>query len=335
MTGSADELSGATCLMTGGEGFVGQALLPRLEARGLRCRVLRRTAAGSRSAGTATEYRFGDLGDARSLRQACEQAGVVFHLAGYAHAGNGEATFRHRHREINYDGTINVFLAACAAGVRRFVYVSSVKAAGHHPTRCLDETDALPLSDPYSESKRAAEAFLLEQARKGDMHIAIIRPSLVYGPGVKGNLAAMLAAIDRGRLPPVPETGNHRSMVDVRDLCEAIIAAAERPEAHGRTYIITDGEAYSTRRIYEAMARALGRDVPSWAVPAWALRALGRAGDVAERILHRSLPYNGAVASRLLDSACYRSVRAEADLGLRPRYRLEDALPEMVAAYRG
>ncbi|HEB99359.1 MAG TPA: hypothetical protein ENJ05_07625 [Thiotrichales bacterium] len=123
-------------------------------------------------------------------------------------------------------------------------------------------------------------------------------------------------------------------MVDVRDLAEAVLAAAERPEAAGGVYIISDGEDYSTRRIYEAMCWALGRQAPKWAVPAAVLRGMGYVGDLGERIFRRTLPYNSAVASRLLDSACYRSLRAEQVLGFRPRYRLEDALPEMVEVYR-
>jgi nucleoside-diphosphate-sugar epimerase len=123
-------------------------------------------------------------------------------------------------------------------------------------------------------------------------------------------------------------------MVDVRDLVRAILLAAERPAANGRAIIITDGEDYSTRRIYAAMRTAFGKPVPRWSVPAGLLRGLGKAGDGIEALLGRPAPFNSALCSRLLDSACYRSTRAEQVLGFRPEYRFEDTLPEMVTDYR-
>src|SRR5690606_20253898 len=97
----------------------------------------------------------------------------------------------------------------------------------------------------------------------------------------------------------------------------------------------SDDQAYSTRRIYLAMAEALGKRVPRWSLPAGWLRALGRMGDAGERLLHGTLPFDSTLATRLLDSACYRSVNAASALGFEPRYRLEDVLPDMVRVYRG
>jgi nucleoside-diphosphate-sugar epimerase len=124
-------------------------------------------------------------------------------------------------------------------------------------------------------------------------------------------------------------------MISVYDVVAALIAAAERPEAAGKLCILSDGEAYSTRRVYDAMSAALGKRAPSWSLPPVLLRVLGKAGDVGENLLHRPLPFNSTLATRLLDSACYRSVNAEQCLGFRPRHRLEDLLPEMVRGYRG
>ncbi len=162
----------------------------------------------------------------------------------------------------------------------------------------------------------------------------MLRPALVYGPGVKGNLAALLRAIDHQRFPPVAETHNIRSMVSVQDVVAALLAAAVRSEAAGQVCILEDGEAYSTRRIYTAMATALGKPIPAWSLPASMLRGLGRVGDLGETLLRRSLPFNSTLAARLLDSACYRSVCVDAALGFKPQQRLEAVLPAMVRAYR-
>jgi nucleoside-diphosphate-sugar epimerase len=277
----------------------------------------------------------GDLADTAALAALVQGAECVLHLAGYAHAlSKPHPAELERHRRSNLEGTRNLFDAAAAAGVRRFVFVSSVKAGGEDAHECLNERSACRPTDPYGQIKRQTEDWLFQQGARRAVEVCVLRPALVYGPGVKGNLAAMLRAIDHGRFPPVPETRNVRSMVSVQDLVAALLAAATRAEAAGQVCIVDDGEAYSTRRIYTAMADALGRPVPSWSLPAGVLRLLGHAGDAGEWLLRRPLPFNSTLAARLLDSACYRSVMAERVLDFKPQYRLEDVLPEMVRVYR-
>lgn len=321
--------------VTGATGFIGRALLPALQATGDHARVLVRRPAGNPFA-PDVQMQQGDLDDTAALAALTAGADAVIHLAGYAHAASTpSAAELERHRRFNFEGTQNLFRHAAAAGVRRFVFVSSVKAGGEDAHDCLDERHARMPTDPYGLIKRRTEDWLFEQSAHHGMEVCVLRPALVYGPGVKGNLAAMLRAIDRGRFPPLPETHNVRSMVAVHDVVVALLAAATRPQAAGQICILDDGEAYSTRRIYTAMAAALGRPVPAYCVPPRLLRLLGRVGDVGEAVLRRSLPFNGTLAARLLDSACYHSVQADTRLGFRPRFRLEDQLPAMVAAYRG
>lgn len=325
----------ADIAVTGGTGFIGAALLPVLTAEGARVRLLARASSTMEFPPHMT-VQSGDLDDAAALAALVRGVDSVIHLAGYAHASSKPHPAElERHRRINLQGTQNLFNAAAAAGVRRFVFVSSVKAGGEDAHACLHEHSGRQPADPYGRIKRATEDWLFEHGAKRGVEIGVLRPALVYGPGVKGNLAAMLRAIDRGRFPPVPDTHNIRSMVSVRDVVVALRAALERPEAAGQVCIVDDGEAYSTRRIYMAMAQALGRTVPSRSLPAGALRMLGRAGDVGEWLLRRSLPFNSTLAARLLDSACYRSVQADSVLGFKPRQRLEDVLPDMVRVYRG
>lgn len=313
-------------LVTGATGFVGSIFVRVAAQKGWRLRAFSR----QRRVNTAgVEWISGDLLDPCGIAGICDGVDVVVHAAGYAHA----AADAEIHWHVNFEAVRQLYHCAAGAGVRRFVFISSVKAGGAHPRRCLDEESKLEPEDPYGRAKRAAEDWLFEQVPGGGPEVVVVRPALVYGPGVKGNLAAMLRWIDKGLFPPVPETGNHRSMVDVRDLAAAVVGAMEQREAAGRIFIISDGEAYSTRRIYEAMCRVLGQR-PRRGLPVTLLRGLGRAGDLVQRVSGGRFPYNSEVASRLLDSACYRSVRAERELGFRPRWRLEDALPEMVTAWR-
>lgn len=328
-------LQGVQIAVTGSTGFVGTALLPALDAAGAQARLLVRVSHPTQFPAQLAVQR-GDLADRAALTSLVTGSDSVLHLAGYAHAlSKPDPIELERHRRINLEGTQNLFNAAAAAGVRRFVFVSSVKAGGEDMHECLNERSARPPADPYGRIKRQTEDWLFEQGVRRSVEISVLRPALVYGPGVKGNLAAMLRAIDRGRFPPVPETHNIRSMVSVQDLVAALLAAITRAEAAGQVCIIDDGEAYSTRRIYMAMASAIGKHVPFWSLPAGALRALGHVGDFGELLLRRSLPFNSTLATRLLDSACYRSVQADSVLGIKPRYRFEDVLPEMVRVYRG
>jgi nucleoside-diphosphate-sugar epimerase len=252
-------------------------------------------------------------------------------VAGFAHAGSDSAG---QHYRATLDGTRHLLAEAQKSGVDSFVFISSVKAMREPGSRCLDESaEDLP-EDEYGLSRRQAEELVLDAGRRTGMHVSILRPALVYGPGCKGNLLSMLRWIDKGLFPPIPDTGNRRSMVDVRDLVRAILLGAERETANGETCIITDGQDYSTQRIYTAMRAALGKPASTHALPVRLLRALGKAGDAIESITHRPALYNSAMCARLLDSACYRSINAEPALGFRPEFRLEDALPGMVDVYR-
>jgi nucleoside-diphosphate-sugar epimerase len=274
----------------------------------------------------------GDLTRPETLQGAAENIDTIIHAAGHAHAAaTGTSGI---HNQVTLEGTRHLLAEAEKRGVQRFIFISSVKAMPEPGTGCLDETAADRPEDEYGLSRRRAEELVLEAGRRTGMHASILRPALVYGPGCKGNLAGMLHWIDRGLFPPIPDTGNRRSMVDVRDLVRAVTLAAEKEAAAGKTYLITDGEDYTTRRIYTGMCAALGKSVPKWSVPVPVLRALGRVGDAFEALLGRPVPYNSTICTRLLDSACYRSVLAASSLGFHPAYKLEDALPAMVEAYR-
>ena len=321
--------------VTGASGFIGTYLVPALLQHGMEVRLLIRKSVAKQSYSSMT-YCLGDLLQPDSLRSLVNGTDVVVHLAGYAHAsGRQGSSMIDLYRKINFEGTQNLFHCAVEAGVRRFVFVSSVKAGGEHSHECLDESSSIPPQDLYGQIKRETEDWLFKEGTRQGVEICVLRPALVYGPSVKGNLAAMLRGIDRGWFPPVPETRNIRSMISVQDAASAIMAAATRPEAAGQVCILTDGEEYSTRRMYSAMAAAFGKSVRIWVTPIILLRGLGLLGDMIEVLTRHHFPVSSRLITRLIDSACYRSIRADSVLNYQPRYRLEDLLPEMIAAYRG
>jgi nucleoside-diphosphate-sugar epimerase len=278
--------------------------------------------------------RLGDLTEPESLRSVCQNVDSLFHLAGYAHAQDADnPRAADVHHSITVDGTRALISEAVRAGVRRVIFASSVKAMGEGGDRCLDESAMLRPETSYGRARRDAEMAVLEAGEKHGMHVVVLRLPLVYGAGVKGNLRRMIEAVDRRRFPPIPEVGNKRSMVDVRDVVQALLLAAGNARASGQVYIVTDGYTYSTRQIYEWMAAALGRPLSRWTVPLAVLRTAAKVGDIVNRV-GVPAPIDTNALEKLLGSACYSSGKIQRDLGFRAAYRFPDVVPEMVAAYR-
>ena len=315
-------------LVTGAQGFVGTALCGYLKSRGHIVRALvRRPGDGPWD----ESFRF-ELGTEQLPDALMSDVDGIFHLAGIAHVQDIAGIPDSVYRRVNVDGTSALLAAAVQSGAERFVYFSSIKAAADPGERCVDESwDALP-ADPYGLSKREAEQRVLEVGLDSGMHVCNLRPCLVYGPGVKGNLARMLDAIERGTFPPLPELGNQRSMVGVDDLLEAAWLALSSTAANGKTYIVADSVPYSTRALFVASARALGKPVPRWSVPTSLLHAGAAAGDLLARVTRRPMPLSSAVLERLQGWACYRADRLRNELGWRPRETFFDALPSIIAA---
>jgi nucleoside-diphosphate-sugar epimerase len=235
------------------------------------------------------------------------------------------------HWRINFEGTRNLLEAAGQAGVKCFVFISSVKAMAEPGENCADENWPGEPNTPYGRAKRAAEDAVLEAGVKYGMHVVNLRLSMVYGRGGRGNLERMARGIRAGWFPSLPETGNRRSLIHVDDVVAAMRLVAERPEANGRTYIVADPQAYSGREIYDSIRAVLAvPPVPTFRVPAWILRTGGRVGDVLSGVFRCPLPLNSEVVSRLLDSACYLPARIERELDWRARVGLTEGLREML-----
>jgi nucleoside-diphosphate-sugar epimerase len=323
-------------LVTGATGFIGRRLAVELRRQSLPVRALVRDAGHARVlSGHGVSLHDGRVEDSSSLHGLCAGIDTVFHLAGYAHASDQDSLQAESlHRQITVEGTRTLLDAAVDAGARRFVFLSSVKAMGEGGGTCLDETAEVAPASHYGNAKLEAERLVFEAGRRTGMHVSVLRLPLVYGPGVKGNLRQMIAAIDRRRFPPLPEVGNKRSMVHVDDVVRALMLAAENPAANGQVYIVTDDRPYSTREMYESISRALGRPVAGWAMPLWLLRLGARLGDLAQRVFGPSIPLTSSRLDKLFGSAWYSSDKIRRELGFMPQRTFFDALPEMVKAYK-
>jgi nucleoside-diphosphate-sugar epimerase len=192
-------------------------------------------------------------------------------------------------RTANVDGTLNLARQAAAAGVKRFVFISSVKVNGEFTLsgRAYSEADAPKPEDAYGQSKHEAEQGLRQIASDTGMEVTIIRPPLVYGPGVKANFASLMRAVQRGWPLPLGAVHNQRSFVALDNLVDFIVTCITHPQAANQTFLVSDGQDLSTPDLIRRMARAMNRPARLLSVPVWALKAgaslLGK-GDAVQRL---------------------------------------------------
>ena len=176
----------------------------------------------------------------------------------------------------------------------------------------MDESDQNDPEDIYGKTKREAELKLLEIGRQCRMHISIVRSSLVYGPELKGNLQLMSLWIQKGWFPPLPKTGNRRSMIHVDDLIRVILLVANNHNSNGEIYIATDGNQYSSREIYETLCHVTEKPVHKWSVPKLFF-------DIASFIV----PGARYKIDKLLDDECYSSEKLQS-IGFKARFSLRE-----------
>jgi len=322
-------------LVTGATGFIGRHLVAALLAtnRGVGALVRASRATDIERLWPERGVMFvpGDLFDHLSLRGTCSGFNTVFHLAGYVHAEDAEEIHADEmHWRITVEGTRALLREAVQAGVNKFVFVSSVKAMGEGGEVELDETYPPEPANGYGRAKLAAERLVLAAGREHGIHACVVRLPLVYGHDNKGNLARMIAAIERGRFPPLRDIENRRSMVHVDDVVQALLLAVEQPVAAGQVYIATDGHTYSTSEIELLIRRALGKPQPPWRVPTTVLRTVALLGDLVGKLSKRPMPISTSILEKVLGSAWYSSSKIRNELGFQPRRSLMDSIPEMV-----
>lgn len=291
-------------VVTGANGFVGTALCVQLRQSGWQVRAaLRRAPADS---APPDDFRVvGDIGPGTDWAPVLQGADAVVHLAARVHVmGSSGHDALAAYQQVNTIATEGLARVAATVGVKRLVYLSSIKVNGEStPDRPFTEADKPAPLDPYGVSKWEAEQVLTRVGRESGLGVVILRPPLVYGPGVKANFLSLMQAVDRGWPLPLGSAQNRRSLLYVGNLVSAIVRCLEHPAAAGRTYLVADGDPISTPELIRGIARALQRPARLIPVPVGLLRlAGGLAGrrDAVERLLE-SLAVDSGLIRRDLD----------------------------------
>lgn len=286
-------------LVTGATGFIGRALCPSLTALGHEV--------------VYSIHRLGDVADDHNLYKAtpwnASINGVdsVIHLAARVHMNNDRSTDPlSDYRLVNVGGTLNLARKSVATGVKRFIYISSVKVNGEstrigHPFTAEDRPSP---QDPYGISKLEAEEGLRQIAMETGMEVVIIRPPLVYGPGVKANFEAKMRWLSRGLpLPLAALTNNRRSLVALDNLIDLIITCLNHPAAANQTFLVSDAEDLSTADLLKRSGVALGRHARLFYMPISLLK-------IAATMFNKSAVYQRLSASLQVDISKTRKLLA-------------------------
>lgn len=281
-------------LLTGASGFVGNAILANAKQRELSVTPVFRSLEAAKNCGYAPSscIIISSLVADTNWEEALLGIDVVIHSAARTHVLNElDVDPLKAFRLVNVEGTLNLARQASRAGVRRFVFVSSIKVNGemtHGPLRFSCDDVPTP-EDAYGLSKAEAEAGLWRLAQETGMEVVIIRPPLVYGCGAKGNFASLLAWVRRGLpLPLGAVTHNRRSFVGLDNLVDLILTCLQHPNAANQTFLVSDGEDLSTTELLQRMGKAMNRPARLLPVPvsllAFAASLLGKTA-VAQRLL--------------------------------------------------
>lgn len=267
---------------------------------------------------------FGDLLDSNSLQLACSGVDTILHLAGTAHVNS------HAEQDLGNDanlaGSKNLIEAAIEQGVKRMIFLSSSLAAAAE----VNSGDVTA----YGRAKRAVEIKLLEAARQGQLASTILRPVNVYGMGMKGNIAGMIALIHRGILPRLPRLSSRISLVGVEDVVSAILLAVNANQ-DARIYTVTDGQAYSITAIEEAIYQALNKRLPGWRTPSVVLYAGAMLAGLMAKISGRTSSISSRTYRNLTTDNLFSNDEVCTELGFEPSHNLYEVLPQIVEEIAG
>lgn len=263
----------APILVTGANGFVGRAVCRALRDRGVA------VVAAVRRAASQEETSVGDLTGDTDWRQALTGCSTVIHLAARVHVMNDTASDPlQAFRQVNVEATLRLARQAIEAGVKRFVFVSSIKVNGESTTgrAPYSSSDVPDPCDPYGQSKMEAEAALFTLGRESGLEIVVVRPPLVYGPGVKANFLSLIRLAQRQLPLPFGRVRGYRSMVALDNLVDLLMICTAHPAAPGAVFMVSDDHDVTVAELVRMIGNAMAKKVPLIPVPPVLMSSLAR-----------------------------------------------------------
>lgn len=320
-------------LVTGAAGLVGSHLVEQLVEHGLTVRALVRPTSDIHwLKALGIELVHGDLDDPQSLRSTCEQIDLVYHCAARLPLGGRREEFY----RVNVEGTAALLRACREAGVRRFVYTSTVDVYGYGHQRGSDECRPFKADGYYSETKIAAERLVWRAQQEMGLPVTIIRPCLVYGPHDRNLWPALTRTLTQRRVPLI---GGGRTLMDLvyaGDVARALILAGTRDEAVGQAYNVTDGARRTVRELFFALAQTLRVEPRFVSVPYGlaygAARLISRAAQASGRTPPPNLQPD--IIKALGHDRHFDISKIQSQLGYRPRVNLEMGLQQTLTWYK-
>src|SRR5438132_9427850 len=323
-------------LITGATGFVGGHLAEACAGRGHKVRTIARV--GSDTAlldRIGAEIIRGDILDAQAVRQAVDGADVIIHCA----AKVGDSGPVDEYRTVNVEALQGILEACKGKPLSRFVHLSSLgvyEARHHHGT---DESEPLPTThlDGYSQSKVEADQLALEYQRKHGVPLVVLRPGFVYGPRDRTVLPRLIKRMTNGKVHYLGGDQRALNTIYIGNLIEAVFLAVEKPEAVGQVYNLTDGEAVTKRRFFEAVADGMGLPRSKQILPRWLAAIVAR---ILERRMRRAVArgqqplITPAQFKFLLLNLDFSIEKAKRELGYRPRFNFDQGMRETLAWYK-
>jgi nucleoside-diphosphate-sugar epimerase len=305
-------------LVTGATGFVGSVLCRTL----LSLPFVIRTAVWVEEKNPVVypgceSIEIDSIGPSTDWKRALAGVDIVIHLAARVHVMHDNALDPiSEFRRVNTDGTRRLAEEAVAGGVRRLVYISTVKVNGEEKPVPYREVDPPNPGDPYGVSKLEAEQFLRSFSATSGLETVILRPPLVYGPGVRANFLRLLETVYRGVPLPLASIRNLRSLVFVGNLADAIAICSTHPAAAGKTYLVSDGEGVSSGQLVRMIAGAMDKPSRVFPFPVWAMKLAG------------IMTGKGEAVGRLTTSLAVDSTRIRNELGWVPPFTLAQGIQE-------
>jgi nucleoside-diphosphate-sugar epimerase len=310
-------------LITGANGFIGSVLCSRLVAEKWNVSGTVRSAENYSSVQGVKSVIIGDIDTATDWNAALQGIDTVVHLAARVHVmKDSSAEPLQAYREVNVYGTERLALQAADAGVNRFIFLSTVKVNGEENRKAYTESDRPSPMDSYGISKMEAELKLRKIAAETGMAVVILRPPLVYGPGVKANFLKLLQTVDRRMPLPFAGVKNQRSLIYVDNLVDAIVSCVLHPNAPGQTFLVSDGKDVSTPELIRMIAAALQKQPRLFRFPPLALYIAGR------------LTGKGPAVDRLIGSLSVNTGKIKNELGWTAPFTLEEGLQNTAFWYK-